>query len=206
MPDPTFGLPPFAKPASAPPQFTQQHLRQVHDAQFQFRRIARAISVARFDAWTLLIFGVASMLFGVWSLTSLVVGAGLTLFSVIEFKQADRLKRMEGGALENLAKNQLGLAMLLMLYASYMIYQTVTGPSPLTVSSASDPAVAEMLQPYQEMVRTLTLSVYAGLIVVAIGAQGGMAFYYFTRRKHLLDYLTQTPAWLVDMQRAGMRL
>jgi len=40
-----------------------------------------------------------------------------------------------------------------------------------------------------------------GLIAVALLVQGGTALYYFSRQKHLLRYLQQTPPWIQQMQR-----
>ena len=34
--------------------------------------------------------------------------------------------------------------------------------------------------------------------------QGGMAWFYASRRKHLDEYVRQTPAWVLDAQRAGL--
>jgi len=206
--DPSDPLP-FAHPAApAPtgPQFTPQNVREIHEAQFRYRRIARAISVAKFDAWTVLVLGVLSILFSLTSFSGLLVGAGLTISAMVELKQVARLKRLEFSSLLVLTQNQIGLATVLMLYALYNLYVTATGPSPLASLGNSTPEVQDVLKPYEGLVQTASYAVYVGLIVIAILAQGGMALYYWTRRKFLADYIEHTPPWLIGMQRTGMTL
>jgi uncharacterized membrane protein YukC len=40
---------------------------------------------------------------------------------------------------------------------------------------------------------------YSLLIVVSVLAQGAMAFYYFTRRKHVESFNRNTPEWIRRM-------
>ena len=45
---------------------------------------------------------------------------------------------------------------------------------------------------------------YGTLAAVAIFVQGGTALYYLSRRRLIEQYLRETPAWIVQAQRAGM--
>jgi hypothetical protein len=92
---------------------------------------------------------------------------------------------------------------MLSIYALYGLYATAHGPSPLADTLRDNPELTGMLSGYDQLARRLTSAVYALLIVVAVGVQGGTAWFYLRREKHLADYLRQTPAWIVDLQRRG---
>ena len=70
-------------------------------------------------------------------------------------------------------------------------------------TTATDPALAKALAPIEDLMRLVTLAANAGLIAVAVLAQGGLAAYYFSRVKHVQAYLAQTPAWVVAVQKSG---
>ena len=42
----------------------------------------------------------------------------------------------------------------------------------------------------------LVYGFYSLLIVVSVGFQGGLALYYFSRRKHVEAFNRETPAWV----------
>ena len=52
--------------------------------------------------------------------------------------------------------------------------------------------------------RLIMIAVYGCLMAVAVFGQGSMVLYYLTRRKHLKDYVAQTPPWIIQMQREGV--
>ena len=72
--------------------------------------------------------------------------------------------------------------------------------------AGQDPQVAQELAPYQGLGGSIAVILYGGLILVAIFGQGGLAYYYFTRRKALEIYLEKTPQWILAMQSQGMKL
>jgi hypothetical protein len=70
---------------------------------------------------------------------------------------------------------------------------------------AADSQVVEMLGPIEDLQKTITLAVYGSLIFLSIIFQGGTAWYYFTRSRYLRAYVSDTPAWIVDLQRTTSR-
>ena len=42
----------------------------------------------------------------------------------------------------------------------------------------------------------ITYGVYGLVILVSVAAQGGLALYYYTRRRHLADFADFTPPWI----------
>ena len=68
---------------------------------------------------------------------------------------------------------------------------------------ASGADLGSMGTDMKDLARMIAFGVYGTLIAVAIFAQGGTALYYFTREKHLRQYIQTTPPWIIEMQRAG---
>ena len=52
------------------------------------------------------------------------------------------------------------------------------------------------------LVTNLTVAVYSVVIVLTLVFQGLNARYYFARIKLVQGYLEETPAWIIDLQRA----
>jgi hypothetical protein len=48
--------------------------------------------------------------------------------------------------------------------------------------------------------KTASLAMYGGVIVLSILFQGGNALYYFTRRRHVEEFIAETPQWVRDVQ------
>lgn len=53
----------------------------------------------------------------------------------------------------------------------------------------------------QALMRIVMLATYGGLLVGAVLAQGGMAWYYATRAKHVREHAASTPEWVARVQR-----
>jgi hypothetical protein len=193
-------------PYMSPPALalTEQQLRELADARVASKKIRTAINVARFDAWTVAIFAGLSLVCGITSVTGVLVGLGMAAVAVTEFIGLSMLKRLDVRAAKLLGFNQLGLALVLILYATWCIYSELSGAGMLSSAMSSEPMVAQMLEPYRPMERLITYAIYGTLIAVAVFAQGGTALFYFTRAKHIQRYVEQTPAWILQMQRAGV--
>lgn len=190
-------------PFTAPP--TREHLEQLATAKQQFRKVGRAIKVANFDAWTVAIFGGLTFIVALASVNvvGLLLGGGMSVVAYIEFVNTAKLRRLELDAPKKLAINQLALGSLLMGYA---VYSLLTPPS---MAQYADLAGAgqmgdKMASDLTQMTTMIYNLVYVALIAIAIGAQGGTALFYLSRKRHLLGYLQQTPPWILEMQRAGI--
>lgn len=196
-------VPPAVPP---PPALTPEHLRQLAEAHRASARIRRAVSIATIDGWSIAAFAVLNCVCGISSISSLLVGAALGAIAFVELRSAGQLRRLEPRALRTLGRNQLALASLLIVYACWGIYAELSGPGAYAAAVASDPELAPMLAPIEGMMRQMAIVTYVGLIGVALLAQGGLALFYFSRLKHLQDYLQHTPGWIIDMQRAGLSI
>lgn len=193
-------------PPPIPAKLGGEQLQQLADAQRAGKKIRRAVAVARSDAWAIALFAILTFLGGLFSPSGLILGLGMGIVATVEFKGAGRLRRLDEHSARALGWNQLALAAMLILYALWSIHATLTTDNTWEMINSAGPEVREMLRPLAGVVRKLTVMVYVCLIVVAIAAQGGMAWYYFSRIKHIRAYLSKTPPWILQMQRTGVAI
>jgi hypothetical protein len=187
--------------ANAASPLSPAHLAEVRAAHARGAKVRRAIGVARFGGWTVGIFGGLTLLFGLFSASGWLMGIGMLIAARGEFRGATGLARFDPLAARRLAWNQVFLAGVLIAYSAWGAWSSLTGPDPLAASAAGSPEVAQMLAPYGSLVRKLSMMVYAAIALIAVGAQGGTAWYYFSREKHVRAFVAQTPAWVVDFLR-----
>ena len=151
-------------------------------------------------------FAALTCLCSLGSVSGVLLGLGMAVIAAMELRSAERLRRLQPQAARTLGLNQLALAAMLILYALWSIHAELTGEGAYASLKASDAQLAAMLGPVEELTRMVVLAVYGAVIAVAILAQGGLAVFYFSRVKHIQAYLTQTPEWILQMQRAGVSL
>jgi hypothetical protein len=193
-----------ANPTS--PQLSQENLRELETARQSLRKVARAVSVARFDGWTMAIFAGLTLLMGITDITNIVLAVALGTVAYVELTGAAKLRRLDPSAVPMLGFNQFGLAGLLTLYALWRIHVELNGGGFISGMVAQDPADAQVLGPWMNLGRSVVFAFYGSLIAVAVLGMGGMAWFYFSRRKHLDAYLTNTPQWIIAMQKSGLSL
>jgi hypothetical protein len=210
--------PPIARPVSAPAPpppaapgapLSPEHLRQLRLARQRGRSIRRAAGVATFHGWTFALCAGLSLLVGLLSLTSLLIGLALAVVAYNEFTGARLLRSFDERGPRRLGSNQLGLCGVLIVYAGWSIYSTLTAPSPLeaafgangVASLGPDNPAAPLLSSIQQLQTTVTLAVFGGLIVASLVFQGGTAWYYFSRARHLRAYVAETPQWVIELDR-----
>jgi len=188
-------------PPQTPGPLTPQQLRELIDARAAHKYIRRAINVALFDGWTVAAFAIVNCICGLSDVTSMIVGLAMGAVAFVEIRGAAQLRRLDASAPRRLGFNQILLGMLLSAYALWQIYQYLHAPSPLAAVTAADPKVGKR---FEDMYQSLAVGLYGCLILFAIVAQGGAALFYFTREKYLRDYRERTPAWILQMQTAGV--
>lgn len=185
---------------------TEAHYRDLRHALTIRKPLARAANTARGSAITMLaIAGLGffvSLIFPSW--IGFVMVAGIGLLGAIEYAGAGRLRRGQRDAATFLAKNQLAF---LGLITAYCICQSLTaargGGGLLAVSPEFQAQLAQLQGAGQDLQRQLdfwtpiiTYGVYGLVILVSVAAQGGLALYYYTRRRHLADFADFTPPWI----------
>ena len=81
---------------------------ELRDAKERAGSFLGAAKVAAFNGWSVGFFAVVSILFGLFSLTSFLVGVGLAFVARNEFVGRARLRQLDPSGLELLWRNQLG--------------------------------------------------------------------------------------------------
>jgi len=180
-----------------------EQLQDLADARRRGAKVRRAISVAKFDAWTVAIFAGFTLLgvaFGSW--VCAVLGIGMAVVSFVEFKGIERLRRLDPTVAKTLALNQVGLGLLLLTYAAYSM--ATAGSSLANELKGQPPEVMQMLGGAEGMEKAIIHLIYGLLAMVAIFGQGGTALFYLSRKRYIEEYASQTPQWIMDAMRAGL--
>jgi hypothetical protein len=186
---------------SQPPQLSPENLRQLQAARGSLRKIRRAVGTARFEGYSIAICGALTVLMNTDSIGYMLVGTVLTAIGIVEIIGAGRLRRLDVGAVRILAINQLSLAALILLYALWNLHAEIVHPttdSPDLTSLLEQMGYSVTGQAHQIM------SLLYGSLIVAAAVEAGMAWYYHSRGRHLREYLAHTPAWILNMQKAGI--
>lgn len=194
-------------PVQQPPAFTPEQMKQLAEARRVGAKVRRAMRVATLSGWTISIFAGLTILFSLFDPAGLVLGLGMGVVGWMELQGAARLRRLDPTAAGALAYNQLILGVLLLGYAAWGLYHALGAPMmAMDPALAASPEVAAMMRPYEGLARLISLVVYVTLAVVAVFGQGGAAWYYASRGKYIREYVQHTPAWIIQLQRAGMFL
>ena len=174
----------------------QAELRDANESASSFLGAAK---VAAFNGWSIGFFAVVSILFGLSSLTSFVIGVGLAVVARNEFVGRKRLRSIDPSGLELLWRNQVGFMALIMVYCLWSIYRAVALPGALMTM------LTELLGPSAgELVQSLIVTTYVAVIVGTGIFQGLNARYYFVRVARIRDYVRRTPQWVLDLQRSAV--
>lgn len=178
-----------------------EHFDAIEDANKRKRTIDKAYGMASFNAWSTGVFAALSLPFAFFDLTSLVMAVGLSFVAANEFKGRKELKSLKVGSLNRLMWNQLIFAFMLVGYGTYQILAVGTGPGKYAEQIRRMPELAQGLGSMDDLTATLTYAVYGSIIVVSIIFQGGTALYYHRKKNALLVYISETPDWVLSLQK-----
>jgi hypothetical protein len=190
------------EPANRAVPLSAEQIQQITDARAGAKKITFAAGVATFSGWALICFATLTLLFGIFDVVALLLGAGLMMVGLVELRSAKRLRTFELVAPKHLAVNQLALCVMLCLYAGYGIYAALTGPGVYDQQIAANPGFRDTLEPIARLHTVVAVAFYACLAGGSMLMQGLTALYYWTRRKHIVRYIERTPDWLVQAVRA----
>jgi hypothetical protein len=199
---PVAGAPEPPENAEAGP-LSSEHLHEMELARIRFGKIRRASMVAVFNGCTVGFFAAISLLIGLFSLTSFLIGAALAVVAYNEFSGAKLLRRLDLRGPRRLGWNQVGFCAVLVTYALWSIYSLHTGPSPYEEALAVGGQATAIVGSIEQFEKMITFVVYGGLIVGSILFQGGTAWYYFSRAKYVHAYAMHTPPWILELERTA---
>ncbi len=183
---------------TAPPPLTLEQQEVLEQASKRARTFTGAARVAAFNGWSIGFFAAVTLLFGIFDLTALVLGAGMAVVARNEFKGRSAILRPDVTGPDLLWRNQVGFMALIIVYCLWKMYQTTGEP---------DPQLAELTEllggDLDEVMRSLTLTMYTGVIATTAIFQGLNARYYFRRIEMIREYLSETPAWVLELQESA---
>jgi hypothetical protein len=184
------------------PQLTPEHFRELEAARRALRKIRRAVSAAKFEGYTIAIFGGLTVLFGITSVTDVILGLILLAIGVIEIIGAAQLKRLAPRGIRTLTFNQLTFATLILFYALWNLHTEMAHPVG-GVTDAEAQALGQIDPSVLSITHEMMLLVYSSFILAAI-FEAAMAAYFHSRGPLLQQYLAETPEWIISMQKAGV--
>ena len=149
----------------------------------------------------LLVFGGLSLLVTVVSFNVLGGLLGLLLVGVgwWERREAPRMAAGELDAPGNLARAELVLLGGIVTYALVQLIRSQVGESELAAELGS---VGDLGIDVAGLARSISMVVYATVILVTLLYQGGMARYFAGKRGDAERYRREAPEWARDMARS----
>jgi len=179
------------------PHLSPEQTKALDEARVRAKGILGAAKVANFNGWSVAVFAVLTLLFGLGSPVLLLLALGMGVVARNELRGRDLVRRFDPAGPTLLTKNQLGFMGLIVAYCAWSLFRTVTDPDPQW-------AVLEELAGLEaSYVRDMVVAGYLAAILLTVLLVGINARYYHRRRAMLEEYLAQTPDWVVELQRAA---
>jgi hypothetical protein len=190
----------------AAPPISAEQMREIEAAEARVKRLKPARTLAAFNGGTLILMAfilcISAFLDPRAWFSALVVGA----LGFVELHGRTLLLRYDRRALSILAGNQVALVIVVVIYALVQLRAATDAPSPMAAMLGDDADLAAELGAdishesgdFDDLYHSAISAFYGLVIALTVLFQGGSALYYWTRRKHLDAFLTQTPAWVLD--------
>ena len=196
--------PAAARPPASPLDESQFAL--VQEAARTYTPIKKATRTALSSSIVTLLIGASAVPFLlIWpSFSGLLITVGLGVIGAVEFLGYRKLRKADPAAARFLATNQLAFLGLIVFYC---LLQMLSFSPEDAKAAALSPEIRAQLGAVPDVVRAIdrdierwapqvTYGFYSLVMVLSLFFQGGMAYYYFTRRKFLEAFQHQTPPWV----------
>ncbi|MFO0790919.1 MAG: hypothetical protein U0805_15785 [Pirellulales bacterium] len=184
-----------------------EHRRELALARDRARVIRKTARVASFNGWTTAIIAALSTPFSLTSLVGLAVTAGIALVAFNEFRGRKRLLNFEPSGPTLLGWNQVGFLAMITVYCLWMMYTGVQGSSAaveeIKAVGGDLDAVFASSGGLAAFYKQFVVIFYGAVIGLSVLFQGGTALYYFSRRRHVEEYVAETPEWVRDVLRSA---
>jgi hypothetical protein len=179
------------------PNLTPEQHAALKEARDRAKGILSAGKMAAFNGWTVGVFAVLTVLFGLTSPVLLALGVGMGIVARNEFRGRTLLRALDPGGPRLLVRNQLGFMALLVAYCAWGLVRAYTHADP-------EWAQLEELAGWEVgFIQSLMAAGYGGAILLTVLFVGLNARYYHRRIAMLDAYLAGTPPWVVDLQRSA---
>ncbi len=200
--------PPLAAQGDAGP-LSQADMAAIAYAITLRKPLVRAAHIARASAIsTLLIAAIALPCLLIWpSLSGLIIAAGLATVGIIELKASPQVLAAKAGIHRTLARNQLCLLGIIILYCAI---QMITFSTEDAKNAALSPDTRAQLSALPDMQQSIDgmiekwaalfqYGLYGAVILISVLCQGGLAYYYFSRRRIIEQFNASTPPWVLRL-------
>ncbi|MGC9260835.1 MAG: hypothetical protein ACP5I8_12295 [Phycisphaerae bacterium] len=191
---------------------SREQLSQIGVARMNAARILRASQIAHREYVGLVIMGVLTAMFALYggvSISALIMGIWMIVGGVVEHIGEQRIRRLDPSIFPLLSRNQLLLGAMFVVISAWWMLTIALGWDkdvvvmwlPVTGKALDNLGVAaHQMMP---MVKLIRYAAYGSVGVFGIFWQGYLAWYYRRRQQQLLEYIEETPKWIVDMQQSG---
>lgn len=188
--------------ASPAGPLTPAHHRAIAEAKLRRKKLNRAMGFATYNTWSFAAIAAMSLLIAVFSPSSLIAVLCLAALAWNEHRGRRQLQQLDEKGPRTLGYNQLAFCALIAVYCIYQLFNAIFGSDPYAEQIAQTPELEQMLDPMRELIQVATIAAYSAVLVLGVGMQGLMAWYYFSRVRMLREYLRETPGWIVELDRA----
>jgi hypothetical protein len=179
----------------------------IRQATVRHKAIRTAARTALASSVTTFLIGILAVPFVLlWpSWEGAVIAVGLCLIGMVEYMGCAKIRRADPAAAGTLGKNQLALLGLIVFYC---VAQMVAFSPEQAQSNAISPGVRSQLDvitpglsetldvEIERWALLVTYGFYGLIILLSVVFQGGMAFYYFTRKRTIEAFNEQTAPWV----------
>ena len=189
-------------PSSQPGPLAESDYVLIRQAAGRRKAIRNASRTAATSATITLSLGVLALLtLPLWpSWQAALIAVGLCVIGAVEYLGRRRLRQGDPAAAGILGKNQIAFLCLIIVYCVYNMATFSTEKARAEALSPEVRAQLKALPGIDEMIERwaplVTYGFYGLVIGLSVACQGGMALYYFSRRRHVLGYNSQTPQWV----------
>lgn len=194
-----------AEPSSPLGEADYQAIRR---AVLAYRPARNAARTAMTSAVTILAVAALAVPFVVLSpsVSNLVVALGLWTVGYLEYAGARKMRLGQPEAASHLGWNQVVFIALICVYCLVRIAD-VSADSYVTPETRGQLSqVPELAGLLENVIPSAVRAFYLLVMLLSVGLQGSLAWYYFTRRRHLETLRQTTPAWILmlfeEMNRA----
>ena len=187
----------------------EAHFSLIRQAVRGRKRIDSAARTARSSSIVTLVIGGLGVAAGLiwWSWLGMLTCLGVLAVGAVEFVGYLRMRQARPGAERLLGANQLAFLGIITIYCLIQILAFSTDRAKdglLTEEARSQLAMMPDLQEGIEKsidrwAPILTYGMYSVIIVLSICFQGGLALYYFTRKKYVESFNRDTPLWIIRL-------
>jgi len=174
----------------------------LRDARSRAKKLRRAASIGAFSGWTILIFaGITAVSAILGDVAAMVMGLALGTLGWNELRGVAMLKRFDPRGARVMGYNQIGLGLLIVIYAAWSLRSAADNPLLSAQGGSTGDAQADAM--ISEITGVVTYGLYGSMMVAGLIGPGLTAWYYFSREKIVRAFVANTPPWALEAMRTA---